>query len=179
MSNRTAQAERLKQRFALYDTDNDGRVQRGDLEAEARRIVEAFGEKENSPKARALLDAYPKMWDYMMEQAGLDAGQALTVEEFVRIADDQMLSQGQIGFSTVLRPSIRAMVDLCDVDGDGEVDPQEFRKWLGAIGGDRIDADEAFRQVDTDNSGRLSVDELVAAVGKYHAGELDAPLLGV
>ncbi|MFF8227395.1 EF-hand domain-containing protein [Streptomyces caelestis] len=178
MSNKTAQAERLRQRFALYDTDGDGRIERGDLEAEARRIVEAFGEPENSPKAQALLQAYPHMWDYMTQQAGLDAGQSLTFEQFVEIADTQMLSQGAIGFSTMLRPSIRAMVDLCDVDGDGEVDQQEFRKWLGAIGSD-IDADEAFRKVDTDGSGRLSVDELVAAVGKYHAGELDAPLLGV
>jgi Ca2+-binding EF-hand superfamily protein len=179
MSNKTAQVERLRQRFALYDTNGDGRIERGDLEAEARRIVEAFGEPENSPKAQALLQAYPHMWDYMLQQAGRDADQSLTVEQFVEIADAQMLSQGAVGFSTMLRPSIRAMVDLCDVDGDGQVDPQEFRKWLGAIGSDRIDPDEAFRQVDTDGSGRLSVDELVAAVGKYHAGELDAPLLGV
>ncbi|AMW08813.1 signal transduction protein [Streptomyces qaidamensis] len=179
MSNKSAQTERLRQRFALYDTNGDGRVGRGDLEAEARRIVEAFGEPEDSPKAQALLHAYPHMWDYMMQRAGRDAGQDLSVEQFVEIADAQMLSQGAVGFSNMLRPSIRAMVDLCDVDGDGQVDPQEFRKWLAAIGNDRIDADEVFRQVDADGNGQLSVEELVAAVGKYHAGELDAPLLGV
>lgn len=179
MSNKTAQAERLRQRFVLYDTNGDGRIERGDLEAEARRIVEAFGEPEGSPKAQALLHAYPHMWDHMMRTAGLDAGQDLSIDRFAEIAEAQMLSQGAVGFSTMLRPSIRAMVDLCDVDGDGQVDPQEFRKWLGAIGDDRIDAAEAFSQVDTDGNGQLSVEELVAAVGKYHAGELDAPLLGV
>ncbi|GGX01184.1 EF-hand domain-containing protein [Streptomyces lomondensis] len=179
MSNKTAQVERLQQRFGLYDTDGDGLIQRGDLVAEARRIVEAFGEPEGSPKAQALLHAYPHMWDYMMEQAGLGADQSLTLEQFVDIAGTQMLSRGAAGFSTVLRPSIRAMVDLCDVDGDGQVDPAEFRKWLAAIGNDRVDADKVFRQVDTNGNGQLSVEELVAAVGKYHAGELDAPLLGV
>ncbi|WP_409473937.1 EF-hand domain-containing protein [Streptomyces sp. HC307] len=179
MSNKTAQVERLRQRFALYDTNGDGRIERGDLEAEARRIVEAFGEPEGSPKAQALLHAYPHMWDYMMQEAGRGAGQALSVEQFIEIAGTQMLSQGAVGFSTMLRPSIRAMVDLCDVDGDGQVNPAEFGKWLGAIGNDGIDADEVFRQVDADGNGQLSVEELVAAVGKYHAGELDAPLLGV
>jgi Ca2+-binding EF-hand superfamily protein len=179
MSNKTAQAERLRQRFELYDTDGDGSIERRDLEAEARRIVEAFGEPEGSPKAQALLHAYPHMWDYMMQKGGRDPGQSLSAEQFVEIADAQMLSQGAVGFSNMLRPSIRAMVDLCDVDGDGQVNPEEFRKWLGAIGNDQIDADEAFRQVDADRNGKLSVEELVAAVGKYHAGELDAPLLGV
>lgn len=68
MSNRTAQDERLRQRFALYDANGDGRIERSDLEEEARRIVQAFGESENSPKAQALLYAYPYMWDYMMER---------------------------------------------------------------------------------------------------------------
>lgn len=109
----------------------------------------------------------------------MSASQALPVEQFVEVATTQMLNEGAAGFSNMLRPSIRAMVDLCDTDGDGQVNPQEFRKWLGAIGNDRIDAEEAFRKVDADGNGQLSVEELVAAVGKYHAGELDAPLLGV
>jgi Ca2+-binding EF-hand superfamily protein len=179
MSNKNAQVERLLQRFALYDIDKDGRIDRGDLEREARRIVEAFDEPESSPKAQALLHAYPHMWDHMLQQSDHDAGQALTADQFVAIVNAQMLSQGAVGFSNMLRPSIRAMVDLCDVDGDGQVNPVEFRKWLGAIGNDRIDADAVFRQVDADRNGQLSVEELVAAVGKYHAGELDAPLLGV
>jgi Ca2+-binding EF-hand superfamily protein len=179
MSNKTAQVERLRQRFALYDTNQDGRVERRDLEEEALRIVEAFGESKDSPKAQALLHAYPYMWDYMTQKAGIDGGQALTEEQFVKIAGDQMLSEGTVGFSNMLRPSIRAMVELCDVDGDGQVNPEEFRKWLDAIGSGRIDADEAFRKVDENGDGQLTVDEIVAAVGKYHAGELDAPLLGV
>lgn len=179
MSKKTAQVERLRQRFELYDTDGDGRIGRRDLEEEARRIVRAFGESEHSPKAQALLHAYPHMWDYMTQEAGIAAGQTLSLEQFVKIADTQMLSAGAAGFGTMLRPSIRAMVDLCDVDGDGQVNPEEFRTWLGAIGDNRIDADEAFRKVDADGNGQLSVEELVAAVGQYHAGELDAPLLGV
>lgn len=179
MPNKTVQEERLRQRFALYDTNGDGRVERGDLEQEARRIVHAFGESEDSPKAQALLHAYPHMWDHMTRTAGVGAGQGLSLEQFVQIANTQMLDQGRAGFGNMLRPSIRAMIDLCDIDGDGQVSPEEFRKWLGAIGNDRIDADEVFRAMDTDGNGQLSVEEIVAAVGDYHAGELDAPLLGV
>ncbi|MYX41173.1 EF-hand domain-containing protein [Streptomyces sp. SID89] len=172
------QQERLHQRFDLYDADRDGRIDRSDLEQEARRIVRAFEEPENSPRAQALLTAYPQMFDYLTERGGHAPGSAMTKDEFVAVAHQEMLQHGPAGFGRVLRPSIRAMVDLCDTDGDGQVNPAEFRIWLKAISGD-IDAEAAFSAIDADGDGRLTVDELVAAVGRYHAGETDAPLLGV
>lgn len=178
MSGNSVQQARLRQRFALYDTNGDGRIDRSDLEQEAQRIVEAFGETQNSPRAQALLNAYPQMFDFLNERSGAVAGGSMTEEQFLAAAEKEMLSDGIAGFGRVLQPSIRAMVELCDTDGDGQVSPTEFQKWLTAISAE-IDAKEAFRAVDTDGNGRLSVDELVAAVGRYHAGELNAPLLGV
>ncbi|MDQ0791261.1 Ca2+-binding EF-hand superfamily protein [Streptomyces sp. B3I7] len=172
------QRKRLEQRFDLYDTNEDGRIDRADLEREAQRIVRAFGEHESSPRAQALLHAYPQMFDYLVARADLAAGSAMTKEQFVDIAAREMLQHGAAGFGKVLRPSIRAMVDLCDTDGDGEVSPDEFGTWLEAISGD-IDAVRAFEEIDANGDGRLSVDELVTAVGHYHEGKQDAPLLGV
>jgi len=41
-----------------------------------------------------------------------------------------------------------------------------------------IDLAEAFRQIDADGDGRLSVDELVQAIRAHHLGDIDMPLLG-
>ncbi|WP_329141451.1 EF-hand domain-containing protein [Streptomyces sp. NBC_00670] len=178
MSLNPVQKKRLEQRFDLYDTNEDGRVDRKDLEEEAKRIVRAFGEHESAPRAQALLHAYPQMFDYLVARAGLGPGSSMTKEQFVNVAGQEMIQHGAAGFGRVLRPSIRAMVDLCDLDGDGQVNPVEFGKWLEAISGD-IDAEEAFRAIDANGDGQLTVDELVTAVGNYHEGKQDAPLLGV
>ncbi|TSB23356.1 EF-hand domain-containing protein [Streptomyces sp. NBC_01525] len=176
MSNKALQQDRLRQRFALYDTNGDGRIGRADLENEARRIVEAFGESVDAPRAQALLTAYPQLFDFLSKQVGAEG--ELTQDQFLEAAEKEVISAGPEGFGRVLRPSIRAMVDLADTDGDGQVSPAEFEKWLKAISAD-INADTAFQAVDADGNGQLSVDELVLAVGRYHSGELDAPLLGI
>ncbi|MEU3713775.1 EF-hand domain-containing protein [Streptomyces catenulae] len=175
MSNKDLQQSRLQQRFALYDTDNDGQISRADLEKEAQRIVEAFGEPTDSPRAQLLLHAYPLLFDYLSEKVG--AGDTLTKDQFLQVAEEQVLADGPAGFARVLQPSIHAMVHLADTDGDGQISPPEFEKWLKAINAE-TDAGAAFQAVDANGDGQLSVQEIVHAVGRYHAGELDAPLLG-
>lgn len=59
-----------------------------------------------------------------------------------------------------------------------EVNPAEFKMWLDAIGVSNTEAAEAFRQIDANGDGQLSVSELVQAVPAYHLGEIDVPLLG-
>jgi Ca2+-binding EF-hand superfamily protein len=173
----TVQQDRLEQRFALWDANHDGKIDQSDYDAEALRIVKAFGEPEASPKAQAVLKAYRGMWTYAAKQQGIAPDGALTSEQFMKLSSQAVIDGGDKGFSQVVRPSIQAVADLCDEDGDGQVDPDEFARWISAIGVD-ADAHDLFRRLDSDNSGVLSVDELVQAVRDYHEGRLDVPLLG-
>ncbi|WP_144121250.1 EF-hand domain-containing protein [Catellatospora sichuanensis] len=171
-------SERLARRFRLWDTDGNGHVDRSDFEAEGKRIVAAFGEDEQSPRGRAVLDSYLAMWEYLAAKAGLEPGGTLSAKQFDRIAQTEIILMGNTGFSTVLRPTISATLDLCDTDGDGQVNPAEFRRWIEAIGVTKPHAEEAFDQIDENHDGQLSIDELAQAVRDYHAGLLDIPLLG-
>ena len=171
------QAQRLEQRFALWDANGDGRIDLSDYEAEARRIIRAFGEPEHTPKAQAVIAAYRHMWNYAADQKGIGAEGALGPDEFIELSHEILVERGDEGFAQVLRPCIQSVADLCDEDGDGQVDSDEFGRWIKAIG---VDANphELFRRLDTNGSGLLSVDELVHAVRLYHAGQLEVPLLG-
>jgi Ca2+-binding EF-hand superfamily protein len=173
----TATDQTLEQRFKLWDVDQDGRIERSDFEAEAARIVQVFGEDPDSPQARAVANAYVDMYDYLASKAGVgDSGMDLT--QFVAVAKSEVIESGDSGFSRVLRPTIQAVVNLCDTDGDGAVDPPEYAKWIEAIGASDADPAESFRLIDVNNNGSLSIEELVSAVKKYHFGQASTALLG-
>ncbi|KJK35171.1 signal transduction protein [Streptomyces variegatus] len=173
----SVQEQRLRRRFDMWDKNGDGTIDRSDWAGETKRILLSFGENESSPKGRALADAYLGMWEYVAGQAGVGVDGALGFEEFKGVAREQVLDRGQAGFDQVLRPTISAIADLCDTDGDGQVSPQEFQRWIGAIGSDESTADTAFKLIDTDGDGQLSVEELIEAVHRYHSGELEFALL--
>jgi hypothetical protein len=161
----------------MWDQNGDGTIDRSDWAGEAQRILLSFGASENSTKGRALTTAYLGMWEYLAGQAGVGSDGALSLDQFKDVAAKQVLDRGQVGFDQVLRPTISAIADLCDTDGDGQVSPAEFQRWIRAIGSDESTADVAFRQIDADNDGQLSVEELIQAVHRYHSGELEFSLL--
>nr|WP_042191104.1 EF-hand domain-containing protein [Kibdelosporangium sp. MJ126-NF4]CEL19845.1 Calerythrin (Calcium-binding protein) [Kibdelosporangium sp. MJ126-NF4]CTQ97069.1 Calerythrin (Calcium-binding protein) [Kibdelosporangium sp. MJ126-NF4] len=170
--------ERLRKRFAKWDVNGNGRIERSDYEAEANRIINAFGEDPASPQARAVTQAFVGMFEYLANKAGVGPNGSMNEDQFIGVIEAEIFQQGDAGFNRVVRPTIASIVGLCDTDGDGEVDQREFSRWLNAIGVEPSAAAEAFRTIDADNSGKLTVDELVHAVREYHMGRLDVPLLG-
>ncbi|MGW7527300.1 EF-hand domain-containing protein [Streptomyces sp. NPDC054783] len=171
------QAERLQRRFQLWDRDGDGHIDRGDFQQEADRILASFDVSPTSPKRQAVLEAYLGMWNFLAQDAEGGPNGSLSEEDFRAAASRHVLDGGQAGFDRVVEPTIRSILGLCDTDGDGQVNPTEFRSWIKAIGAEESTADAAFSAIDVNKDGRLSVDELVQAVHKYHAGELDIALL--
>lgn len=170
--------ERLELRFDKWDSDGNGRIERSDLEAEAHRILAAFGESPSTPQGRALLESFTGTFEYLAERAGVGRGGGLDRQQFLQVIEAEVFQGGDAGFGRVVRPMIQAILNVCDTDGDGEVNPTEFAKWLKAAGVSKAKADESFRLIDTNGSGSLTVDELVAAVKAYHFGTLDVPLMG-
>jgi len=169
--------ERIEQRFALWDTDGDGDVDRSDFETEGKSIVQSLGESENSPRGRAVINGYLELWNALAELGGVGSDGSLTAEQISAVGE-QAFDKGAAGFAELARPTIRAIVDLCDTDGDGQISVDEFGRWMDAIGVDKPSAEESFSKIDTNGSGSLSVDELVNATRDFHLGDLDVPLLG-
>jgi Ca2+-binding EF-hand superfamily protein len=174
----SAVLERLGQRFAKWDVNGDGVIDRPDFEAEARRILRAFNEKENTPKGLQVIAGFTGMFEYLAEKAGQGSHGRLTPEQFATVAVQEVIDRGDAGFATVVRPAIQAVLSLADTDGDGQISPSEFRTWMKAIGVSESDAAESFKTIDVNGDGHLSIDELIIAVKQYHNGELDVPLLG-
>lgn len=169
--------DRLRQRFAKWDTDGNGTLERPDFEREADRVSGAFGAEPSSREARALKDAFRNLFDFHAREAGVPTNGSLSEDQFMRV-NEKLLSEGEASFNRVLRPVMQALVGLCDRDQDGMINQHEFTQWLKGVGVSETVARDAFRQIDADDDGELSVDELLGAVRDFHYGRLDVPLLG-
>ncbi|WP_406447112.1 EF-hand domain-containing protein [Streptomyces sp. NBC_00876] len=124
------------------------------------------------------MSRYEDIWNYLTAKAG--GVHVVTREQFEVIGAAHANGEGAPWFS-MLRRYMTAMVQLCDTDGDGKVQPPEFSKWVEAVNfgfGARIDTSVAFKSVDTNGDGSVSVDELCAAQKAYDEGTLDVSLLG-
>jgi Ca2+-binding EF-hand superfamily protein len=170
--------DRLRQRFAKWDVNGSGTLERADFEREADRVSSAFGAQPQSREAKTLKDAFRNLFEYHAREAGVPGNSSVSEDQFVQINEKLMFSEGEASFNRVLRPVMEALVGLCDRNNDGIINQGEFTQWLKGVGVNESTARDAFRQIDTDNSGELTVDELLAAVRNFHYGKLDVPLLG-
>lgn len=173
----SAKHERLQRHFESLDADADGHLEPEEWEAPARRILEALGEPSTSPRAQAVVASYQKMWNYFAGQAGTGTS-TLTLGQFEQVIASHIVNPDDTDFSDVLRDAIKAVARLVDRDAKGAVTPEGFTSWLRAVGADTSKAQETFRQIDVDDDGDLTVDELMQAVRDYHAGKLDVSVLG-
>ncbi|MGW0363389.1 EF-hand domain-containing protein [Streptomyces sp. NPDC002990] len=169
--------ERLSKRFDKWDTNGDGVLEPSDFTTEAATIARAFGESPDSKKAVALRDGFIAMFEHLARKAGTTPQGPLSREQFLKAAGE-VVKGGAATFNPVMGPVTKGIVALADRDGDGVIDGAEFAAWLQVLGLGEAEARDAFRQIDTDGSGKLSEDELLAAVRAFHLGELDVELLG-
>lgn len=71
-------------------------------------------------------------------------------------------------FDTLFEPAARAVVRALDLDGDGQVDRQEFKVFQDAFGRSETHCATAFGKLDRDGDGQLTVGELPAATREYY-----------
>lgn len=74
-------------------------------------------------------------------------------------------------FEAVFRPLAMAVATLCDTDGDGQINQDEFRAMQDSFGTVPTDTDAAFTALDTDKSGTITVDEYLVAVRQYYTSD--------
>lgn len=170
--------ERVRKRFAKWDADGSGSLEKADLEMEAAQIARAFGQDLGSPQVRELTDAFSAMFDHLGQESGVGSDGSLTEDQFVAATGAMIAEGSERTFDGVLGPVMRGIVALCDRNADGQINRDEWAAWMNGVGVDEAQARVAFDQVDKNGNGELSVDELLGAVRDYHYGRLDVELLG-
>ncbi|MET9731259.1 EF-hand domain-containing protein [Streptomyces sp. NPDC006458] len=157
---------RIAARFAGFDQDGNGYIDRQDFSGAAKALLAEFGTPARSDKGQALYAGAEAFWQGMAGIADRDGDQRITREEFVDGAVKR-LRDNPDRFAEIARPFLHAALDVADTDGDGAVTVTDTARVLVILGVAEAVAQEAAAALDADDDGRVGEAELVPAFARY------------
>lgn len=161
---------KMRTRFATFDIDGDGQVTAEDFEMMARRVIEEFRVREDSPEGSAILEGARRFFVGLAEATDADRSGSISESEFVEGAEQRLLDNPE-GFDAIARPWVQSVVAIADTDRDGHVSVGEWARALQAMGSNQRVVEQDLQSVDRDRDGRVTLEEATAAVTEYYTRE--------
>ncbi|QDN78753.1 EF-hand domain-containing protein [Streptomyces sp. S1A1-7] len=162
----TEYERRIAARFAGFDQDGNGYIDREDFNAATKAVLAEFDTAARSDKGQALYVGAEAFWQGMAGIADRDGDQRITREEFVNGAVKR-LRDNPDRFGEIARPFLHAALAVADTDGDGAATVAEAVRVLRALGVPDGVAAVAAAALDTDADGRIGETEVVTSFARY------------
>lgn len=160
---------KINRHFDLIDTDGNGRIEQQDFDLIVTRLSDQFGQAPGSPKHTELSKAYRGMWEGLRSLMDTDGDGAISREEYTAgLRADAATGEG---YRQLVRPVAKAIIGLCDLNGDGRLDGEELAKAHIAMGMEDKDHEAAMSRLDLDGDGFISEDELAQAIEQFFLSE--------
>ncbi|MER5432689.1 EF-hand domain-containing protein [Streptomyces sp. NPDC002588] len=157
---------RIARRFATFDQDGNGYIDREDFGTAAKALLAEFGTPARSGKGQALYAGAEAFWQGMAGIADRDGDQRITRDEFVGGAVKR-LHDNPDRFAEIARPFLHAALDIADPDGDGLATVEDTVRVLRVLGVPEDLARTIAGALDTDADGRIGEAEIVPAFARY------------
>ncbi|MEB3964247.1 EF-hand domain-containing protein [Streptomyces kunmingensis] len=156
---------RIAARFAGFDQDGNGYIDREDFYVAAKALLAEFSTTARCDKGQALFAGAEAFWQGMAGIADVDGDQRVTRGEFVTGAVKRLRDSPE-RFAEIARPFLRAAIAIADPDGAG-VGADAAQRVLKALGVEAEVAEAAAAALDADGDGRISEDEAVQGFARY------------
>ena len=156
-----------ERRFAIVDTDGNGVWQREDGEELTRKLCETFGYAPDSALGRAVANGQRALFDAMLAHMDANGDQEISRDEFA--AGLSRAIEDRPGFDTAVRAAAVALIQVADRDGNGVLDPAEYRQLAAVYGTSTDEAERAFSRLDLDHNGFVDTAELSLGIGQFFA----------
>ncbi|MFE9818905.1 EF-hand domain-containing protein [Streptomyces sp. NPDC005773] len=153
-------------RFAAFDQDGNGYIDRADFSAAAARLLTEFGTTARCDKGQALYSGAEAFWQGMAGIADVDGDQRVTREEFVGGAVKRLRDNPE-RFAEIARPFLRAAIAVADPENDGAAVVSAVERALRVLGASADAAAFAAQSLDADRDGRIAEADAVAAFAAY------------
>ncbi|CAM5444024.1 EF-hand domain-containing protein [Streptomyces pilosus] len=157
---------RIAARFATFDQDGNGYIDREDFSGAAKALLAEFGTAARSDRGQALYIGAEAFWQGMAGIADRDGDQRITREEFVHGAVKRLRDNPE-RFAEIARPFLHAALAVADTDDDGAAGVENTARVLKVLGVAEDVARTAAAALDTDGDGRIGEEEIVRAFARH------------
>ncbi|MFF3754589.1 EF-hand domain-containing protein [Streptomyces sp. NPDC002018] len=157
---------KIASRFAAFDQDGSGYIDREDFSGAAAALLAEFGTTARSDKGQALYNGAEAFWQGMAGIADVDGDQRVSRQEFVTGAAKRLRDNPQ-RFAEIARPFLRAAIAVADEDGTG-VTPAAAERALRVLGVAEDAAARVAVRLDTDGDGRIHEEEILTGFAAYY-----------
>ncbi|MEU3255035.1 EF-hand domain-containing protein [Streptomyces sp. NPDC006997] len=157
---------RIAARFAIFDQNGNGSIDREDFSGAAKALLAEFGTAARSDQGQALYGGAEAFWQGMAGIADRDGDQRITRDEFVGGAVKRLRDNPE-RFAEIARPFLHAALDVADADGDGAATVADVTRALTALGVPEDGARQVAAALDADGDGKVGEAEVVPAFTRY------------
>jgi Ca2+-binding EF-hand superfamily protein len=161
------QRKKLQLRFALLDTDGDGRLTQDDYELVCLRLCAAFGQLPGSTGYERVRGAYLTLWERLRARMDRDGSGVVSLPQFLESCQRAIIERSD-GFERNLAGLVDLLFDLVDADADGLISLPDFTSWLHAYGVGPRDTVAAFDLLDPAGSGAIDKARMLAAAEQFY-----------
>ncbi|WP_217546664.1 EF-hand domain-containing protein [Streptomyces sp. GbtcB6] len=162
----TEYERRIAARFATFDQDGNGWIDREDFNAATKALLAEFGVPARSDKGQALYAGAEAFWQGMAGMADRDGDQRITRQEFVSGAVKRLHDNPE-RFGEIARPFLHASLALADTGGTGTATVADTVRVLRVLGVAPELAQAVAARLDTDGDGKVAEAEIVPAFARY------------
>ncbi|MFD7715922.1 EF-hand domain-containing protein [Streptomyces sp. NPDC059814] len=153
-------------RFAAFDQDGNGYIDRADFNAAAARLLAEFGTTARCDKGQALYSGAEAFWQGMAGIADVDGDQRVNRAEFVGGAVKRLRDSPE-RFAEIARPFLRAALAVAAQDSGLPAAVPAVERALRVLGASPDAAAFAAQSLDADRDGRVAEADAVAAFAAY------------
>ncbi|MFJ4921049.1 EF-hand domain-containing protein [Streptomyces sp. NPDC088725] len=157
---------KIASRFAAFDQDGNGYIDREDFSGAAAALLAEFGTTARSDKGQALYSGAEAFWQGMAGIADVDGDQRVSRQEFITGAAKRLRDSPQ-RFAEIARPFLHAVIGIAGEDGGG-VTTAAAERALRVLGTDPEVATRAAGLLDGDGDGMISEEEILTAFAAYY-----------
>ncbi|MGW4026061.1 EF-hand domain-containing protein [Streptomyces sp. NPDC005009] len=157
---------RIAARFAGFDQDGNGYIDREDFSGAAKALLAEFAVAARSDRGQALYIGAEAFWQGMAGIADRDGDQRITREEFVNGAVKR-LRDNPDRFAEIARPFLHAALAVAGTGGDGTAGVEDTARVLKVLGVPEDLARTAAAALDSDGDGRIGEEEIVRSFARY------------
>jgi len=162
---------KLDRRFATYDRDGDGFIERSDFEKSAAAMIAEFGLAPDTGTGARLAGLCLALWESLAAAADRDGDGRISRAEYKAAFAAGLLETPQ-SFDAGYQPFLDAIMDVADVDGDGRLSRAEHVRWIRSLM--NVPPDDAVviaRHLDADDDGYIERQDILDAIRAYYFDE--------